>query len=109
MQNGTAVTQSGFGIASFILAILSFLVACLALAGRIALGLRTRLLPGRGIEAALGVIFLCMVIPSLVGIILGIIGLVQQNRRRGFATAGLILNLVVLVGIILITVLVRVR
>ncbi len=108
MQNGT-VTQSGFGITSFILAIISLLVACLSLAVRIALGLRTRLLPGRGIEGVLGVIFLCMIIPSLIGIILGIIGLVQQNRKRGFATTGLVLNLIVLVGIIAISILARVR
>ena len=58
--------QSGFGIASLILGILGFLGSC----------------------------FVFGIVPSILGIILAIIGLCQKDRAKGTAIAGLILSII---------------
>jgi uncharacterized membrane protein len=100
---GGVPAQSGVGVASFVLSLIGGIIVLIAF-GIIV----SAVLKGRGsfdeesTEAiAGGCGILAAGIMAVVGAILGLVGVNQKDRRRGFAVAGLIINLliVLLLGI----------
>ncbi len=97
-----AVRQSRFGIVSCAVGI----VAVLLMAGSVLLAyLHDRHLLGNQYseDIGFGILLLGGVLGGLTLSVLGtgfaLLGCVEQNRRRSFAVAGLILNLLILVGV----------
>ncbi|RXZ84185.1 hypothetical protein EBB07_03675 [Paenibacillaceae bacterium] len=104
--------QSGPGIASFIVGIISifmFVISIVVIIGQAAdlLSLEEAIEDSEAIAAMgvpfviAGLLFLGSLILSFVGTILAIIGLVIKNRRKVFAIIGLILNGLFTIGFVL--------
>ncbi len=95
------VRHTGVGIASFVLGVLAGLTAFGLLVVSVALAMRA----GDEIDddtvmfASLGLGLLGVIALAIVGLVLGIGGLAQANRRRVFAILGVCCNSVVLLGI----------
>jgi len=105
-NNPVVPRHSGFGIASFISAMVSLLLFLLAV---IIGGIVNNRTPG-GMDvttpaaAFLGVIVLLAIILALVGAGLGITGLIVKNRKKVFAILGLVFNLVFILVIVVLMV-----
>lgn len=94
--------HSGFGIASFVVALLTGLAMFLMLALAGYLEVTT---PGgvdeESSEAMLvGLLILFCLLAALVGAALGIAGLVQARRQKMFAVLGLIFNVLIVLGVL---------
>ena len=100
-QSGGNLKHSGFGIASFAIGILSGLAE---FAMVVIAGVMEASTPGGVNEEAPAVILLglCLIGGglALLGIVLGIVGLVQANRSKIFAVLGLVFNALVILGVI---------
>lgn len=97
-----ALKHSGPGIASFVLSLVFgtvvFFLFCIA-------GYLEITTPGgvdeeSGEAIALGLAILGALAVTLCGLVLGIVGLVLPNRRKGFAAAGVAINACALLGAI---------
>ena len=84
-QRAARLPQSGHGIASFVIALVSGLVV---LAG---IGFAALMVASGDPEQHMGVF-------GLVGLVLGIVALRRQDRRRTFGAIGLGLNAFILIG-----------
>jgi hypothetical protein len=95
------VRHSGVGIASFVLGVLAGLTAfgLLAVGVTLAMGARGEIDDGTVMVASLGLGLMGAIALALVGLVLGIGGLAQANRRKVFAILGVCCNGVVLLGI----------
>lgn len=92
--------KNGPGLASFILALASVVIWIVGIALSVALALESRpdddpmvMLTGLLILTAFGA--------TIAGLILGIIGAAMKGRRHGLAVAGLIINALLLVAVVL--------
>lgn len=91
--------QSGFGTAAFVISLVSFVIDA------ILMGLAMLVVsdsPGGGDESFYAVVGLGCCgssIFNIAGVVLGIVGLVQADRRRGFAIAGLVINALLLLAV----------
>ncbi|WP_090177721.1 hypothetical protein [Luteibacter sp. UNC138MFCol5.1] len=97
-QRAARLPQSGHGIASFVIAIVSGLVIVAGIgfsALMIASGESDQHLPVFGV---IGLVICVFLILSLVGLVLGFIALRRQDRRRTFGAIGFGLNTLILVG-----------
>src|SRR5689334_9039016 len=88
--------HSAFGIASFLVSLISLLGTCLFLAVVLFLAIRANHAEDKPYTIAVGLLVLCTMLPCIIGVILGLIGLFEKNRRRGFSVLGLCLNALVL-------------
>ncbi len=104
------VRQSGLGIASFVIGLISIVVMIIGFVATVA-ALREFISPDGTIDPATidpmevgtsmiigGLAILGSLAISFVGLILGIIGIVQKNRRKVFGIIGVVLNGLLLVG-----------
>jgi hypothetical protein len=98
-QRAASLPQSGLGIASFIIA----LVSGLAILGGIGF---SALLIASGGDASdhlplfglIGLVLIFFLFAALVGTVLALVALRRQDRRRTFAAIGLGLNVFILLG-----------
>ncbi|HEY4090038.1 MAG TPA: hypothetical protein VGN46_00875 [Luteibacter sp.] len=97
-QRAAALPQSGLGIASFVIA----LVSGLAILGGIGL---SALLISAGdtsehmpLFGLIGLILIFFLLMALIGTVLALVALRRQDRRRTFAAIGLGLNVFILLG-----------
>jgi hypothetical protein len=92
--------HSGVGIASFIVALFGgFIDAVLiVVAGLIELQHPGAIAPGSSQEALVGLFFCFGMLMGLVGLVLGIVGVCQVDRKKVFAILGLVLGALTLVG-----------
>jgi hypothetical protein len=98
---GGVPPHSGVGIASFVLGLLSLLsvIGMFAMvASMVSQAQRSRVRPEDPELAMAGCTVIAAGVLALVGAILGLVGVNQQNRRRAFAVAGLIINVLVLLA-----------
>ncbi|MGE7136318.1 DUF6142 family protein [Luteibacter sp. NPDC031894] len=97
-QHAARMPQSGHGIASFVIAMVSGLVILASItfsALIVASGDAEQHLPVFGLIGIVMCVFLAL---SLAGLVLGFIALRRQDRRRTFGAVGLGLNALILVG-----------
>jgi hypothetical protein len=97
-QRAALMPQSGHGIASFVIAIVSGLVVLAGIAFSaliVASGDPGEHLPVFGL---IGLVICAFLVTSLVGLVLGFIALRRQDRRRTFGAIGLGLNALILIG-----------
>jgi len=97
-QRAARLPQSGLGIASFVIALVSGLVVLAGIAFSalmIASGDPDQHMPVFGV---IGLVVTAFLLLSLVGLVLGFIALRRQDRRRTFGAIGLGLNALILVG-----------
>lgn len=106
--------HSGLGIASFVLAIISILAFLLSIimifaaASNVAhlspTEIESELMAGGGEEFAAvlggGLLIMLAIGISIIGLILGIIGLVIKNRKKIFGILGVVLNGLIVLGIV---------
>lgn len=92
--------HSAFGIASFLVSFFGLLGSCLFVVGVLVLAFRANRTADRPFTVAVGALILCTMVPCVIGVILGLIGLFERNRKRGFPVLGLCLNALVLAAII---------
>ncbi|WP_314002617.1 hypothetical protein [uncultured Paenibacillus sp.] len=103
--------QSGLGIASFIIGVVCVisLIASIVIATASVMDFVSpdgtfdesmMASEGAGALMMVGIVIMGSLALSFAGLILGIIGCVQKNRRKVFATIGVILNGLLLVGFI---------
>lgn len=101
------LNHSALGTASFVLSLLT-------VAGVIGFYLAVNAAVSRGVVdaanppaelLAAGMVFLVSVLVALIGIGLGIAGLAQKNRRHVLAWAGLVLNSLVVLAVVVLIVL----
>ena len=79
------------GIVSFILGLLSWLPFCGSFAMNAMIG---QVLPNTAaVNQTINAMIICTGVLALVGVILGIVGLLQREKKKVFAIIGLILNL----------------
>jgi hypothetical protein len=96
--------QSGFGIASFMIVML---VGSLEFAILVIAGIMEATEPG-GIDEEspvvilLGVVMIGGLLLDIVGVALGIAGLTQRDRRKGFAVVGVVIGSLVFLGVLFI-------
>lgn len=108
--NAAPLKHSGPGIASFIIGLISILLAIVGFAVTL-VGLAEYsteggviVMPGPdevagNIPLVIGsMIFILSLLLSVVGVVLGIVGCVIRNRRRVFAILGLVFNAILLAG-----------
>ncbi|KJV37007.1 hypothetical protein [Luteibacter yeojuensis] len=98
-QRAASLPQSGLGIASFVVA----LVSGVAILGAIVLS--ALLVAGGGDNAdhlplfgLIGLVLIFFLLMALVGTVLALVALRRQDRRRTFAAIGLGLNVFILLG-----------
>jgi hypothetical protein len=98
-QRAASLPQSGLGIASFVIA----LVSGLAILGGI--GVSALLIASGGDTAdhlplfgLIGLVLIFFLLAALVGTVLALVALRRQDRRRTFAAIGLGLNVFILLG-----------
>ncbi|NII53447.1 hypothetical protein [Luteibacter sp. SG786] len=97
-QRAARMPQSGHGIASFVIALVSGLVVLASItfsALLVASGNAEQHMPVFGL---IGIVMCAFLALSLVGLILGFMALRRQDRRRTFGAIGLGLNALILVG-----------
>ena len=97
-QRAARLPQSGHGVASFVIALVSGFVVIAGVlfsAMIVASGDPEQQLPVFGIVGLILCVFLLL---SLVGLVLGFIALRRQDRRRTFGAIGLGLNAFLLIG-----------
>jgi MFS family permease len=97
-QRAARMPQSGHGIASFVIAIVSGLVVLAGIAFSalmVASGDPEQHLPVFGL---IGLVICLFLVVSIVGLVLGFIALRRQDRRRTFGAIGLGLNALILIG-----------
>lgn len=90
--------HSGLGVASFVIAIVGF-VAVLILfgyAGYVEVTTEGGMDEDSAVAFVIGFCFLATAVAVLVGLVLGLIGLLQSGRKRIFAALGLGFNVIVL-------------
>ena len=100
MQGYAPTSHSGIGIASFILSLLcgltlvGIIIVAMVIGARSGgeLDERSPAVMAIGCSALLGLAL------TLLGLILGIVGIMQKDRKKTFAILGLIFNAVILVG-----------
>jgi hypothetical protein len=95
-------SHSGFGIASFVLALMLFLVDAVLFVA--ALAERHTSTPGDKVRGPLMIAFafglLSTAVLSIVGLAVGVAGLTQRERNRVFAVLGVCCNALLLLGVI---------
>jgi hypothetical protein len=97
-QRAARMPQSGHGIASFVIALVSGVVVLAGIAFSalmVASGDPEQHLP---IFGFVGLVICAFLVLSLVGLVLGFIALRRQDRRRTFGAVGLGLNALILIG-----------
>jgi len=97
-QHAARLPQSGLGIASFVIALVSGLVVVAGIAFAamvVASGDPEQNLPIFGIVGLILCVFLVL---ALVGLVLGFLALRRQDRRRTFGAIGLGINAFILIG-----------
>ncbi|NID07011.1 hypothetical protein HBF26_19180 [Luteibacter jiangsuensis] len=97
-QRAARMPQSGHGIASFVIALVSGLVVLASItfsALLVASGNAEQHMPVFGL---VGIVMCAFLALSLVGLVLGFMALRRQDRRRTFGAIGLGLNALILVG-----------
>ncbi|WP_413623627.1 hypothetical protein [Luteibacter sp. Lutesp34] len=97
-QRAARMPQSGHGIASFVIALVSGLVVLASItfsALLVASGNAEQHMPVFGL---IGIVMCAFLALSLVGLVLGFMALRRQDRRRTFGAIGLGLNALILVG-----------
>ncbi len=103
------IRQSGLGIASFVLSLLSTLGICLVFAAAVFVGRQIGNPNYRLYPLFVALALFATVAGCAVGVALGIAGVVQKERRKELAVAGLVLGLITLGGLALIILLVILR
>ncbi|RIX52413.1 hypothetical protein D3P08_13125 [Paenibacillus nanensis] len=107
--------HSGLGIASFVLAIVSILALIIGIIMSVAAAanymnvspsdIESEILAGSGEEFAAfvgaGLLMMLSIGLSIIGLVLGIIGLVIKNRKKIFGIIGVILNALLILGLVL--------
>ena len=92
--------HSGMGVTSFIMALLTGTVTVATMIVAAIMGAQKGPLQGRDPAAVtIGLTIIGSGILSLVGAVLGVVGLFQPDRRTFFAILGIVFNLLVVVGI----------
>ncbi len=100
--NQFAVKQSGLGVASFIMSLVlafSYFITLIA-----AVTIDENSYTSETGYAIVGIVAILLMVANVVALILGIVGAASKGRKIGLAIAGLIINTLLLLGIILIIV-----
>jgi hypothetical protein len=95
LPKSVELRHSGFGIASFVLALTVFLM--IVLVGGIFIYyelFRGGFPETDAVFGSLGIILMLVILYLILGLALGIAGLLQRNRKRFFAVIGAIVNCV---------------
>lgn len=94
------VPHSGFGVASFVIALVTGIGAFFSIAIAAFLGIKNGPIPKNDPTAVLiGLVIIGSGVLSLIGLVLGIVGVCQSNRRVVFAMLGTVLNVFIILGI----------
>jgi hypothetical protein len=97
-QRAARLPQSGHGIASFVLAIVSGLAIAFGISLAAALMMAGNPEEHLAVFGTIGFILIAFLVLALVGVVLGFIALRRQDRRRTFGAIGLGLNAFILIG-----------
>lgn len=103
----SSVTQphSGLGIASFVLSIVSLIsaIAVFSYAGYVEITSEGGMDENSTTALVVGIAIIVCVVMFLVGLVLGVVGLLRQDRRRIFAAIGIGMNglFTALVGVLI--------
>ncbi len=98
--------HSGFGIASFIIALAAGALECVLI---VIAGILETMTPGgvdedSPVAMLLGLVVIGGILINLLGIIFGIVGLFQRDRKKPFAVLGVVIGSLVLLGMLLVIV-----
>lgn len=106
MSTEDVIKQSGPGIASVIIALLSGLAEIILV---VTAGIMESVTGGMDEDAIgtviLGLLVIGGVMLAFVGLVLGIVGLFQSNRKKIFPVIGTIFNFMIIAGVIFLVVL----
>jgi hypothetical protein len=97
-QRAARLPQSGHGIASFVIGIVSGLAVAFGISLAAALMMAGNPEEHLSVFGSIGLILVVFLILALVGVVLGIVALRRQDRRRTFGAIGLGINAFVLIG-----------
>jgi len=97
-QRAARLPQSGHGIASFVLAIVSGLAIAFGISLAASLMMAGNPEEHLAVLGTIGFILIAFLVLALVGVVLGFIALRRQDRRRTFGAIGLGLNVFILIG-----------
>jgi hypothetical protein len=97
-QRAARMPQSGHGIASFVIALVSGLVVLAAITFSALIVASGDAEQHMAVFGLIGIVMCAFLALSLVGLVLGFIALRRQDRRRTFGAIGLGLNAFILVG-----------
>jgi uncharacterized membrane protein len=90
--------QSGHGVASFVIAIVAGLVVLAGIASSAVMVSAGDPEQHLAIFGFIGLVLIAFLLLALVGLVLGIVALRRQDRRRTFGAIGLGLNAFILIG-----------
>lgn len=97
-QHAVRMPQSGLGIASFVIALVSGLVILAAIVFSALIVASGDAEQHMAVFGLVGIVVCAFLVLSLIGLILGFVALRRQDRRRTFGAIGLGLNALILVG-----------
>jgi len=97
-QHAARMPQSGHGIASFVIALVSGLVVLASVVFSALIVASGDPEEHLAVFGLIGIVMCAFLALSLVGLVLGLISLRRQDRRRTFGAIGLGLNALILVG-----------
>jgi hypothetical protein len=97
-QRAARLPQSGHGIASFVIALVSGLVVLASITFSALLVASGDAEQHMSVFGLIGIVMCAFLALSLVGLVLGFMALRRQDRRRTFGAIGLGLNALILVG-----------
>lgn len=97
-QRAARLPQSGHGVASFVIGIVSGLAVAFGISLAAALMMAGNPEEHLPVFGGIGFILIVFLLLALVGVVLGIVALRRQDRRRTFGAIGLGLNAFILIG-----------
>jgi len=97
-QRAARMPQSGHGIASFVIGLVSGLVVLASITFSALLVASGNAEQHMSVFGLIGIVMCAFLALSLVGLVLGFMALRRQDRRRTFGAIGLGLNALILVG-----------
>ncbi|HEY4294322.1 hypothetical protein [Luteibacter sp.] len=97
-QHVLRMPQSGHGVASFVIALVSGLVILAAITFSALIVASGDSGQHMAVFGLIGIVMCAFLVLSLVGLVLGLIALRRQDRRRTFGAIGFGLNALILVG-----------